>query len=1068
MSLIMLNMLNLFDLTLLKAAQLTQLINTQLISAQITSPSEMETPEAASVLFSGPQFFIALVSGILLAFAIQLLLTNFSVAAGISYLGNLTSDSDRGERDDDEGGGLSVRKITTGVGIWTLISVSVALFFACYLAVQLSLLTTPRLGAIISLVIWAAYFTLLMWVSSTTVGSFMGSVVQTAISGFQAVAGTATAAIGGQAAKRQVVSTAEAVAAAVKNELGSGLDPESLRESMEDYVGRLKRPGLDTATIRADLKNLLNDPEIAALAREGQLSQLDRQAFVDLLKQRTDLSKQDVNRLADVMESVWAESVSHHAKGQSNSMSELVEYLRSTQSGQLKVDELNAKVDRLLAESSQTASNQGSPSAAQMGTVQTVQSGLNTLVGLLAGRTDLSDISLSQIMERIQSASSQVVDTTQQLIGQPSRQLSSTGSYSPIQRDVEDYLRHTYSWQMGGDTLDRDFCDLLYDPQADPATIIEAVSGLKRSWFVEILSERGVFTQTRIQEIADQLEGVRQAVLRTAEADYEREVAIDLRQRIEIYLTLTPKEQLLTSPDLPAFRALIADENADHEMLTQRLAAYNRAYLEEFLQTRSDLTISEQAAILDALEQTRNHVLFESQSAGEQAKQRYEAFQHQITDYLRNTSKSELNPEGIKRDLQLFARDPATGFSALRHRAAQFDRDTIVQLLSQREDLSPTEANQIVDHVESNWYSLVNAPRTIPSTAVAVVKDQADQTLITLKDYLRQTNLEELDPDGIQRDLKRLFDDPKAGASALRQRLSHVDRNTLVKLLSQRPDLTEAQVNRTIDQVLMSVQQLIRAPRRAALRTQQKALGFEQELENYLRNTNKDELNPEGIKRDLRLLLNSPKHGAQSLTERLSRVDRSTLVALLSQRQDMTPEEAERVVVNLESSRDQILAQVQQVQARVQSVIDGVLARIRNYFNSLDRPELNYDSIKQDVRTLFDDPQAGFEALRGRLSQFDRGTLIALLSSRDDISEADANRIIDQVEGVRNSVLQRAERVQLEAQRRLEAVKLKTQRQLEETRKAAATAAWWLFTTAIVSAGAAVLGGILASSRVAA
>jgi hypothetical protein len=53
-------------------------------------PTLTTTPEVASVLFSGPQFFIALVSGVLLAFAIQLLLTNFSVAAGISYLGNFT------------------------------------------------------------------------------------------------------------------------------------------------------------------------------------------------------------------------------------------------------------------------------------------------------------------------------------------------------------------------------------------------------------------------------------------------------------------------------------------------------------------------------------------------------------------------------------------------------------------------------------------------------------------------------------------------------------------------------------------------------------------------------------------------------------------------------------------------------------------------------------------------------------------------------------------------------------------------------------------------------------------
>ena len=87
-------------------------------------PALTTTPEVASVLFSGPQFFIALVSGVLLAFAIQLLLTNFSVAAGISYLGNFTDpDSDSGHDSHDSGGGVSIRKISLGVGLWTLISV---------------------------------------------------------------------------------------------------------------------------------------------------------------------------------------------------------------------------------------------------------------------------------------------------------------------------------------------------------------------------------------------------------------------------------------------------------------------------------------------------------------------------------------------------------------------------------------------------------------------------------------------------------------------------------------------------------------------------------------------------------------------------------------------------------------------------------------------------------------------------------------------------------------------------------------------------------------------------------
>jgi nucleoid DNA-binding protein len=185
-------------------------------------------------------------------------------------------------------------------------------------------------------------------------------------------------------------------------------------------------------------------------------------------------------------------------------------------------------------------------------------------------------------------------------------------------------------------------------------------------------------------------------------------------------------------------------------------------------------------------------------------------------------------------------------------------------------------------------------------------------------------------------------------------------------------------------------------------------------------------------------------------------------VALLSQREDISAQDVNRIVDQILGVRDQVMAQMRDLQHSIQAAIDRIFAKIRNYLNSLERPELNYDGIKADLRKLFDDPQAGFEALRDRLSQFDRDTLVALLSSREDISEADANRLIDQVERTRNSVLHRAERFQQEAQRRIEEVKYQAQRQAEETRKAAATAAWWLFGTASVSAIASAIAGALA------
>ncbi|MBD1906910.1 MFS transporter [Funiculus sociatus GB2-A5] len=1015
----------------------------------------VNTPERAALVFSGPEFFVALIAGVVLAFALQLLLTNLSVAAGISYLGH---QSDSSSNDNESGSlGGTIRKIGTAVGIWTLVTVTIALAIACFLAVKLTLVSSSGLGAIIGLVIWATYFCLLFWVSSTTVGSLVGSVVNTATSGFQAIVGTATAAIGAQAVNNQVVSTAEAAAAAVRRELGSGIDPSSIRETLEDYLGALRPPELDMQKIRGEFERLLSDPQLKAIANTDNLRNIDRQTFINLVSDRTDLSKRDMNRIVDQLEGVWRQAVGSREQ-QPDRMGELLNYLKSAQPGQVKSDDINAKLDQLIAEMRDSKkSDQKSADEAAPGPIQlTIQQGLTSLMGLAMGRTDLSDLDVQTILSSLSKAKNKVTEQTDKLATQAG--VKPELPYSTIRADVENYLLNTYSWQITRPGLNREFKEVIYDPQADPGTIRRELEQLDRGYFASLLQQRGVFTQDKINDIADQLEGIRQEVLVTVRAAEEEEKTQDLRRRVEEYIQTAPTTEL-TAPGInDNFKGVLEDPDADHETLERRLALYDRYALMQLLRGRTDITEAQADEISTNLEQSRDRVLIESQALQDRVKSETEALWVNLESYLRNTGKDELNPEGIQRDLKTLLSDPQAGLSALQTRGSRFDRDTLVQLLSQRQDLSEDQVNQIIDQVQNSWSNVVHAPQMVMDKA----KQQVDKTSTALTDYLRNTGKDELNPEGIQRDLTRLLSDPKQGATALRQRLSQVDRDTLVKLLSQRQDLSEEQVNQVIDQVQGTIKNIVKAPRRFATRTQAQIQDFQSTLEDYLRNTGKDELNPEAIKRDLQLLLHDPRTGVESITDRLSHIDRDTMISLVSQRQDISEEEATRIVDQVLSVRDQFVEQIRSIQRRIQDTVDGIFAQIRNYLNSLDRPELNYDSIKKDVRQLFDDPQAGFDSLKDRLSHFDRNTLVAIMSSREDISEADANRLVDQIEGARNNVLQRVDRLQQQAQRRLDEVKYQAQRQAEETRKAAASAAWWLFGTAAVSGIVSAIAGALA------
>ena len=81
---------------------------------------------------------------------------------------------------------------------------------------------------------------------------------------------------------------------------------------------------------------------------------------------------------------------------------------------------------------------------------------------------------------------------------------------------------------------------------------------------------------------------------------------------------------------------------------------------------------------------------------------------------------------------------------------------------------------------------------------------------------MQSTGKEELNPEGIKRDLKTLLENPEAGMWALRSRASKFDRDTLVKLLSQRKDLSEDQVNQLIDSAEENWHSALQAPQKLA------------------------------------------------------------------------------------------------------------------------------------------------------------------------------------------------------------------------------------------------------------
>lgn len=251
--------------------------------------------------------------------------------------------------------------------------------------------------------------------------------------------------------------------------------------------------------------------------------------------------------------------------------------------------------------------------------------------------------------------------------------------------------------------------------------------------------------------------------------------------------------------------------------------------------------------------------------------------------------------------------------------------------------------------------------------------------------------------------------------------------------------------------------------------SRQESEQMRQRLEEYLRNTNKEALNPEGIKRDFEKLFTSPRQGIAAFKSRLGSIDKETVTAVLEQRKDMTHQEAEKIVDHVEHILHSIQSQLTGIRQSVsgtsqesQSKLDN---KLRDYLNSLGRPELRYKDVKDDVKLLFHDPKAGADQLLHRLKSCDRETLKAIIaSSSRKISQEDAEHLLNRVESARDEVTHKAEQMKQRVEDEVNKARQAAADTVEETRKNAATAAWWSFACACCSAAAAVAGGILATA----
>lgn len=253
-----------------------------------------------------PQTFVAIVAGLVMAIAFQLLLANLGIAIGVTALGwRLVKKAEAAEEPQPEKSS-SAGTIGLAAGLGVLLTINVVLFAACFLAGKLSLAVSPFVGGIIGVVIWAAYFLLLLWLSSSAVTSIVGLILGSATSGLRSLVSAISAVL---SKGDSPYLTETAAINVIRQEVQSTLKSDEMQDALKSYVSSLPAPQLDLSQVGGGLESILKSPEVLALAGTGLLGKINRQTFVDLLRDRHDLSTQDAHRVVDHLESVWQRSI---------------------------------------------------------------------------------------------------------------------------------------------------------------------------------------------------------------------------------------------------------------------------------------------------------------------------------------------------------------------------------------------------------------------------------------------------------------------------------------------------------------------------------------------------------------------------------------------------------------------------------------------------------------------------------------------------------------------------------------------------------------------------------------
>ncbi|UZO82530.1 hypothetical protein NBT05_08645 [Aquimarina sp. ERC-38] len=213
------------------------------------------------------------------------------------------------------------------------------------------------------------------------------------------------------------------------------------------------------------------------------------------------------------------------------------------------------------------------------------------------------------------------------------------------------------------------------------------------------------------------------------------------------------------------------------------------------------------------------------------------------------------------------------------------------------------------------------------------------------------------------------------------------------------------------------------------------------------------------LKEDIRKIIENPKMLLSIASGKVKDIDRDSIIDILEKNTNLDRAQIDKYALQVEESVSSVTSKFNKEQ--IDNLTKSLEARVASFFNGTEREELNYDSLKEDMVKIIDKPSDSFTIIKDRLKKFDKNTVRSLITRNKGINDSHIDRISDTIEQAKTQVSDKLHAIEMRARQEMEMIKRKAVIKAEHTRKTAASAAWWLVITAVLSAGAAVTGGFI-------